>query len=115
MPAWRKAADLAKSYAKRPLAYLKGATQGRDVQCFVYMRESQPLCLFDKITVRVALPAERRFSHYFEPLTSVHRYPPVESARQIWFTGHTHHDGVLVRYCPLRQSQDFGGAVGRAE
>lgn len=75
MPARRKAAGFVECLAKRSLAYLKGSAQGRDVQRLVDMRESQSLRLFDKITVRIASPAERRFRHDFEPLMNVHQNP----------------------------------------
>lgn len=65
--------DFVERLAKGPLAYLKRAAQGRNVQWLVYMSKSQSLCLLDEIGAWVAFPGERRFRHDGEPLTSVHR------------------------------------------
>jgi hypothetical protein len=72
-PARRKTVDFVKCLAKRPLAYLKRMTQGRNVQRLVDMGESQSLSLLDEIGARVAFPGERRFRHGCEPLMNVHR------------------------------------------
>jgi hypothetical protein len=73
MPARCDAAGFTECLAKRSLAYVKDTAQSRNVQRLVDMRESQSLRLFDKIIVRIAFLAERRFRHDFEPLMNVHR------------------------------------------
>ncbi|MDB5605122.1 MAG: hypothetical protein JWP25_2022 [Bradyrhizobium sp.] len=72
LTARREAADFVKCLAKRPLACLKSAAQGRDVQRLLEIGESQSLCLLDEIAARVGLLSEWRFGDGFEPLIDIH-------------------------------------------
>src|SRR5205807_8913815 len=72
----REARHLVKCLAKCPLAYLKRAAQGRDVQRLVEIGESQSLCLFDEIAARVALLSEWRICDGCEPMIDIHGNPP---------------------------------------
>src|SRR5205085_6650810 len=78
MPARRSAVDLVKCLPNRPLAYLEGTAQDRNVLRLVQICESQSFRLFDEIAARVAFPSERRLRNGSEPLMNVHGKPPAK-------------------------------------
>jgi hypothetical protein len=62
-----------KCFAKRPLAHLKRATQGWNVEWLVYVRESQILRLIDKVMKRLVFSRGGGFFRSCERPVNAHQ------------------------------------------